>query len=59
LIERYKGRQIPEFKVSLGQIQFRPRCGRNSNLGAEFHPTSLSFMLNVLKTTTRLWKILT
>jgi hypothetical protein len=25
----YKYRQIPEFKVILGQSEFRSRCGRN------------------------------
>ena len=39
LSERYKGRQI-EFKVSLGHIKVRPRCGRNGNFREETHPTT-------------------
>ena len=31
LSERYKGSQIPEFKVSPGHSQFRPRYGRFGN----------------------------
>jgi hypothetical protein len=27
----YRGRQIPEFRVSLGQIKVRARHGRNDN----------------------------
>ena len=40
LSERYKGRQIPEFKVSLGQREFRsrPRHGRNGNFRTGSHP---------------------
>ena len=30
LVKRYKGRQVPEFKVSLGHSENRPMCGRNS-----------------------------
>jgi hypothetical protein len=35
----YKGRQIPEFKDSLGQSQFRPthRCGENYNFRGRSH----------------------
>jgi hypothetical protein len=40
------GRQIPKFKVSLGQSRIRPRCGRNGNFRAGFHPTILSSVLN-------------
>jgi hypothetical protein len=35
--ERYKGRQIPKFKVSLGQSEFRSRHGWNFNLRTGFH----------------------
>jgi hypothetical protein len=36
LSERYKGRQIPEFKVNLGHSKVRPRCGRNGNFRTGF-----------------------
>lgn len=37
---RYRGRKIPEFKVSLGQGKFRSRSryGGNSNFSVRFHP---------------------
>jgi hypothetical protein len=38
LSERYKGRQIPEFKVSMGQREFRSRHGQNGNLRTGSHP---------------------
>ena len=44
----YKGRQIPEFKVSLGQREFRPgpRYSRNGNLKAASHPAIRLSVLN-------------
>jgi hypothetical protein len=44
----FKDRQIPEFKVSLGQREFksRPWHGRNGNFRVESHPGSLSSVLN-------------
>jgi hypothetical protein len=42
---RYKGRQIPEFKVSLGQSEVRPRHGRNGDLRVRYHPYSLLSVL--------------
>jgi hypothetical protein len=47
LSERYKGRQISEFKVILGHSKDQPRCGRNSNFRAGPYPTSLPFVLNI------------
>ena len=41
---KYKGRQILEFKVSLGQSEVRPRHGGNSDLRARSHPASLFFL---------------
>jgi hypothetical protein len=38
---RYKGRQIPEFKVSLGRSKSKPRCARNGNFRTGSHPASL------------------
>ena len=38
---RELGRQILEFKNSLGLKEFRPRHGGNSDLRTEFHPASL------------------
>jgi hypothetical protein len=48
-VGRYKGRQVPEFRVSLGHREFRPRsrprprpkCGRNGNSRAGYHPAIL------------------
>ena len=42
LSERYKGRQIPEFKVSLGQSKLKPRC---ADLRDGSHPASLLSVL--------------
>jgi hypothetical protein len=42
--ERYKGRQIPEFKVKHSKV--RPRCGRNNNFRTGSHPASLASMYN-------------
>jgi hypothetical protein len=43
----YKGRHIPEFRVSLGQSRVRlPRCGRSDNFRMWFHLASLSFVLD-------------
>jgi hypothetical protein len=39
-------RQIPEFKVSLGHIESRPRCCRNGNFRTGSHPASLPSLLN-------------
>ena len=52
-VGRYKGRQVPEFRVSLGHREFRPRsrprprpkCGRNGNFRAESYPNILLSML--------------
>ena len=41
----YKGKQIPEFHVSLGQSYFRSRSGRNGDLRAKSHPAGLLFVL--------------
>ena len=38
-------RQIPEFKVSLGHSESRPRCGRNGNFRTMSHTTSLLSVL--------------
>jgi hypothetical protein len=38
---RYKGRQIPVFKASLGQHEFRTRCSCSSDFRARSHPGSL------------------
>jgi hypothetical protein len=46
LSERYKGRQIPEFMVSLVQRKFMTMNGGSSYLRVRFHPASL---LSVLK----------
>jgi hypothetical protein len=43
---RYKDMQNPEFKVSLGQREARPRCGRNGYFRAGSHPTSLLSVLH-------------
>jgi hypothetical protein len=43
LSETYKSRQIPEFKVSLGQRECRPRHGGNSDLRAD--PIQLAYRL--------------
>jgi hypothetical protein len=45
LLSAYKGKQIPEFKVSLAQREFRSRSrlGRNDNLRAGSHPAKLTF----------------
>jgi hypothetical protein len=42
----YKGRQVPELKVSLGQseFRFRPRCGKNGNFRVRSHPADLLFV---------------
>jgi hypothetical protein len=46
LSERYKGWQIPEIQVNLGQIEeVRPRCGRNGSFRSGSHPASLLFVL--------------
>jgi hypothetical protein len=45
LSERYKGRPIPEFKVSLGQGEFKPRHYRSSDLRAGSHLASLFSVL--------------
>jgi hypothetical protein len=42
----YKGRQISEFIVSLGQGRVKPRCGRNGNFRRRSHPASLLSLLN-------------
>jgi hypothetical protein len=39
LSERYKGRQIPEFKISLRVQAHSLRCGRNGNFRMVSHPT--------------------
>jgi hypothetical protein len=44
-IGRYKYWQIPEFKVSLGQSEFRSRDGQNGNSRVGSHP---SILLSVL-----------
>lgn len=41
-----KGRQIPEFRISLGQSKVRLSCGRNAKFRAGSHPTSLQSVLN-------------
>lgn len=41
----YKGRQIPKFKVSLEQNEFRPRCGGNVDLRVRSYPASILFVL--------------
>lgn len=43
----YKGRQISEFKIILGQRMFRsrPRYSRNCNFRAEFHSAILSVLV--------------
>ena len=41
---RYKGRQILEFKVSLGQSEVRPRPGGHGDLRARPHPANLFFV---------------
>lgn len=38
--KRYKGRQIPEFKVILEQSKVEPRCSTNGNFRAGSYPTS-------------------
>jgi hypothetical protein len=43
---RYKGRQIPEFKVSLVHCESRPMCSRNSKIRAGFHQLVFSSVLN-------------
>jgi hypothetical protein len=45
LSERYKGRQIPEFKVSLEQREFRSRSSWNGNLRMPSHPAKFIFCL--------------
>jgi hypothetical protein len=42
----YRGRQIPEFRVSLGHNKVRPRYGRNGNFRSGSHPNSLVSVLN-------------
>jgi hypothetical protein len=42
LSERYKGRQISEFKVSLEKSKFRLRCDGSDDLRARSYPASLS-----------------
>ena len=46
LSERYKDRQTPEFQLSLGHSEVRPRGGGNGHFRAGSHRTSFSFMLN-------------
>jgi hypothetical protein len=46
LSERHKGRRIPEFKVSLGQREVRPKCGGNGLFRARSHPASLAAVFN-------------
>ena len=43
----YGGRQIPEFKVSLGHSQSRLMSGRNVNLRTESHRATLPSVLNL------------
>jgi hypothetical protein len=43
---RYKRRQIPEFKVSLGHTESRTGCSRNNNFRTGSHPDSVASMLN-------------
>jgi hypothetical protein len=43
----YKGRQISEFKVSLRQNEFRPRCGRTVISNPD--PTQLAYCLCLQK----------
>ena len=45
LLSAYKGKQIPEFHVSLGQSYFRSRSGRNGDLRAKSHPAGLLSVL--------------
>jgi hypothetical protein len=45
IICAYKGSQIPEFMVSLGQSKFRSRHGGNGNFRIRSHPASLLCML--------------
>jgi hypothetical protein len=42
----FKGRQIPEFRVSLGQSKVRPRCGRHGNFSMKPHPASFGAVFN-------------
>jgi hypothetical protein len=42
----YKGRQIPEFIVDLGQSNGRIRGGRNVHFSTGSHPASSSSVLN-------------
>lgn len=42
---RYKSRQIPQFKVSQGHHESRPRCGRNGNFRMGCHLASLASVL--------------
>ena len=44
----YKGRQIPQFNVSLEKwkLRFRTRLDRNGNFRVESHPLSLPFVLS-------------
>ena len=46
VIYAFKGRQIPEFTVSLGKIMVRPKCDRNGNFRTGSHRSSLSSKLN-------------
>ena len=42
---KYKCRQIPEFKVNLGQRKFRSKLGQNGNSRAGSHPAILSVFI--------------
>jgi hypothetical protein len=47
LSERYKGKQIPEFKISQGQTEFSSRHVENDDLRVGSHPPSLLLVLTM------------